>query len=563
MSLVLYGLYRWALPKPLAGIPYNKEATTRLMGDLPDLSAYHKSQGEQRQWFPLQNIKLNSPICQVFIRPFGAPRVLLTDFRETQDIFTKRLKEFDRGTRAQEAWEGIIPHMMLSYHTTDPRFRKHREIMKDLMSPSFLTQISAPEIYSKVDTMVQLWQQKAQHAAERSFDGKPDIQRAALDAIVAVSFGLDEKDSASRQQLDDLLSRPAGGVAVVDAAKGVVEFPVVPLPKELEATLTVIESVSVGFSSPIPRWHHWYLRQVDPLKSAAKIREEWTRREIDKAVKAIIEDGSENASATRSALEFMVLREAGAAKKAGRPPRFHRRMIYDELFGYIIAGHDTTSATLAIGFTLIADAPDVQAKLRSIIRTTFASALAEHRQPTVTEITSSNIPYLDAVIEENLRCGAVVPIITRNAMVDTTILGHAIPKGTQVYFLFNGPGYWKPEIPAPEHTRSASSQKSKDRYGVWNAEDVGQFVPERWIDVDENGVESYNPNKGPFHTFGGGIRGCFGKRLAYIQLRIFWVLLIWNFEFLPVAPEIRNNKVLEVVTTEPVNTFIRLRNINY
>jgi hypothetical protein len=139
--LLLFCLYNLALPRPIPGIPYNKNATKRLLGDLPDFIEYQKHTKEQRRWFAAQNQKFNSPICQVFIRPFGKPRVIVSDFRETQDILSRRLKEFDRSDRAREAFAGIIPHQMLSYQTVDPKFKKHRELMRDLMSPKFLNQV--------------------------------------------------------------------------------------------------------------------------------------------------------------------------------------------------------------------------------------------------------------------------------------------------------------------------------------------------------------------------------------------------------------------------------------
>ncbi|EXK38432.1 hypothetical protein FOMG_08825 [Fusarium oxysporum f. sp. melonis 26406] len=305
-----------------------------------------------------------------------------------------------------------------------------------------------------------------------------------------------------------MLSRSTAGLIFTEPGKKIVVFPVYPLTTELHATLTIVESATVGFSSPIPRWHYWSLSQFPYMKNAARVREEWTRREIDKAVKVISRNVPENAWATGSALEFMVLREAAAAKKAQRPPRFHRRRIYNELFGFIIAGHDTTAATLSWGVRCIADAPQAHRKLQSLLQNAFSTALAEHRQPTIDEITSASIPYLDAVIEETLRLSAVFPIVSREAMVDTMILGHAIPKGTSVFFTLNGPSLMKPPIGIPENIWSESLQGTKSRYGEWRAEDVEQFIPERWIDVDDKGVETYNAMKGPFLTFGSGPRGC-------------------------------------------------------
>lgn len=36
----LYTLYRTVLPKPLEGIPYNREAADKLFGDVPEMMGY-------------------------------------------------------------------------------------------------------------------------------------------------------------------------------------------------------------------------------------------------------------------------------------------------------------------------------------------------------------------------------------------------------------------------------------------------------------------------------------------------------------------------------------------
>jgi len=38
--LGLYKVYRAALPKPLADIPYNRDAAERLFGDIPEMMRY-------------------------------------------------------------------------------------------------------------------------------------------------------------------------------------------------------------------------------------------------------------------------------------------------------------------------------------------------------------------------------------------------------------------------------------------------------------------------------------------------------------------------------------------
>lgn len=43
LFLVAYLAYRALLPKPLPGIPYNKDAATKLFGDVPEVMGYVKS----------------------------------------------------------------------------------------------------------------------------------------------------------------------------------------------------------------------------------------------------------------------------------------------------------------------------------------------------------------------------------------------------------------------------------------------------------------------------------------------------------------------------------------
>jgi cytochrome P450 len=44
--------------------------------------------------------------------------------------------------------------------------------------------------------------------------------------------------------------------------------------------------------------------------------------------------------------------------------------------------------------------------------------------------------------------------------------------------------------------------------------------------------DEFDPSAKPVLAFGLGLRGCFGKRLAYVEIRILITLIIWNFELL-------------------------------
>ena len=69
-----YLAYQALLPKPIPGIPYNKEAAKRLFGDVPELMKWRsKGRPEVFAWITEQTVKMDSPIIQLFMRPFGRP----------------------------------------------------------------------------------------------------------------------------------------------------------------------------------------------------------------------------------------------------------------------------------------------------------------------------------------------------------------------------------------------------------------------------------------------------------------------------------------------------------
>jgi hypothetical protein len=85
--------------------------------------------------------------------------------------------------------------------------------------------------------------------------------------------------------------------------------------------------------------------------------------------------------------------------------------------------------------------------------------------------------YFDAVIKEMLRINAVT--VTREAMCDTTILGSPIKKGTQVFFVSNGPGFLSPSIPVDESKRTETSRSAKLNSNWDESQDLKTFNPER------------------------------------------------------------------------------------
>jgi cytochrome P450 len=204
----------------------------------------------------------------------------------------------------------------------------------------------------------------------------------------------------------------------------------------------------------------------------------------------------------------------------------------------------------------------VQVLLRESIWKAYPKAKDENRVPTAEEILKAHNPYLDAVVEEMLRHSRVAPVTLRQATTDTEILGKFIPKGTTVGFLANGPGIMMPSIPVNSGKRSAAALAHMYKTDLLDDADISEFLPERWLatKTTDTGVEEtvFDPSKCPSQAFGLGPRGCFGKKLAYMEIRIFLTLLFWELKLEPIPPELATDDEMISLTRTPKNVYVRL-----
>lgn len=200
-ATVIFFLLRWvALPKPIPGIPYNKASAKRISGDGPEMKKAAMARNV-RFWMRDQFAVHNSPIVQLFIRPFGKPNVLVSDFRENQDILMRRTKEFDRSKRSMEAFSGLVANGHIAMKSSDPRFMQNKDLVRDLMSPNFLHEVSAPEIHEKMTCLLDLWALKIHDGDGRPFEAGKDLDMASLDIIMAVAFDVPQGDSTLARQV--------------------------------------------------------------------------------------------------------------------------------------------------------------------------------------------------------------------------------------------------------------------------------------------------------------------------------------------------------------------------
>jgi hypothetical protein len=325
--IFLYILYLYLLPHPIPGIPHNPAAAGSLLGDIPSL--LRDAKGSPMDWMIAQTRSHAGPVCQIFIRPFGKPFVLLSDFREAQDIMMRR-KEWDRSDWSIDILRGIAPqhHINMKMGTA---WKAHRRLLQDLMTPKFLNKVAAPNIYESVLGLAQLWKIKARVADNRPFEATGDVFHAALDAVLEFSFGKSFAHRAVPPQMEGVLMLEKQGVAnVVD--EGPLDFGTAPLHETLRATLHSGETVGDVLDSPFPRLSWWWKSIQPSERTFARIREEYIKEQVMKAVGRLNSEKDTSDDAwVMSAVDLMMDREQQFARKENREPMYWSAAVRDEV----------------------------------------------------------------------------------------------------------------------------------------------------------------------------------------------------------------------------------------
>ncbi|KAI0718779.1 cytochrome P450 [Cerioporus squamosus] len=191
-----------------------------------------------------------------------------------------------------------------------------------------------------------------------------------------------------------------------------------------------------------------------------------------------------------------------------------------ELRTFIFAGMDTTSNALAIIFSLLAEHPDVQTKLRDEILDASKGEDLDHD-------TLVALPYLDAVCRETLRLHAPVATMFREARQDMVLPLSKPVRGVN--------GSMIHEVPVPKDTTVAVGLLAANtNKAIWG-EDALEWKPERWLSpLPDSVTEAKIPGVySNLMTFLGGGRACIGFKFSQLEIKIILCLLLTKFTFAP------------------------------
>ncbi|KAL4257049.1 cytochrome P450 family protein [Pleurotus pulmonarius] len=170
-------------------------------------------------------------------------------------------------------------------------------------------------------------------------------------------------------------------------------------------------------------------------------------------------------------------------------------VLRDEVLNILIAGRDTTTATLTVIVYFLSTHPAIFTRLRNEV----AEKVGTDKRPTFENIRE--MKFLRAVINETLRLYPIVPFNVRTS-IQPTVWPSPDPNEKPLYI--------------PAKTKVSYSvmlmQRRKDLWGP----DAEEFDPDRFLDARLN--KYLIPNSFAFLPFNAGPRICLGQQFAYNEM---------------------------------------------
>ena len=499
--VILIGRLVWnAIPSVLPGIPH-RGSKSRWFGDLRDLIKHRSAHGTAIPWMTEQCQQEKTPILQLFILPLQKhPLVVVNDFREAEDVAIRRQGEFDVSPMTIAFLSTVVPNGTLAMFSHE-RFKVQRKLWAGTMSTEFLRNVAAHQVFNSGTDLVTLWRWKAKLCRDAPFRADENLRHCALDAIWAAAVGSELGGLPS--QLDAITT--AHMISAPTDENGAALPPQGQLPPLYGAIDAIISATANLQLTPFPNLTHLIQSKFPRNKRARKLKEDTMLSLLNEARRRYASEDPQGRGAT-CAMEQVLFREAAALEKGGPTDATSDQAMVDELFTWLVAGHETTATTLSWGLKYFSENRDVQTKLRAVIIDAIGGSTLENPD----QILGVDIPYLEATAWEMLRLANTAQGLSRTAQVDTEILGYRIPKGTQILFSTSGFSALDNEpLYVDETVRSPTSQRAK-KTANWDYSTKSKFIPERWL-KEEDGRLVFELNSGPALPFGGGIRGCFGR----------------------------------------------------
>ena len=233
---------------------------------------------------------------------------------------------------------------------------------------------------------------------------------------------------------------------------------------------------------PLPLW----------LPTPGNIRVRRAVRRLDDILFRFIRRRRESPDGQKNDLLSLLLQ----ARDEGDGQGMTDKQLRDEAMTLFLAGHETTALALSWIWFLLATHPEEARKLQSEVDDVLQGRAA-------TADDWPRLRYAEWISLEAMRLFPPAYVVGREAIVDTTLGGYRLPRGTTVLM-----SQWV-------------VQRDERFFEAPEA-----FQPERWREEEARKIPKY-----AYFPFGGGPRLCIGNSFAMMEMALILATIAQRFDF--------------------------------
>jgi cytochrome P450 len=416
------------------------------------------------------------------------PTVVISDPLVSDQILRARPDDYRRiGTIETVFTELKMPGV---FTAEGPAWRTQRRLLLQALSGRRISSFY-PNLNRVLQRLQARWKKAA--ASGATLDVLDEFKRLTVDVTTLLAFGHDANtvehdEDALREQLQVL-------------------FP----------------TINRRLTAAVPYWRLFRLpadRRADRCIRELRARLE----ELIAATRLRLETQSEQPQAPTNLLEALLLE----TDEQGRP--MSDELILGNALQVLLAGEDTTAATLAWAVHLMCEQPEAVARLREELD----RVLGAHAFPTDPEM-AGRLSQIDTIVHETMRLRSVTPLMLLQSNKDVVVNGVAIPGGTWIILLMRYPAL-----------EAAHFERPLD------------FLPRRWEGGSGQASDAADGSERACCPFGGGARICPGRTLAMLEMRAALATLYSSFDVERVGSADQVGERFAFIV-EPVSLQVKLR----
>ncbi|THV04324.1 cytochrome P450 [Dendrothele bispora CBS 962.96] len=440
-------------------------------------------------------------------RVFGVNRLMTMEPEHIKAILATQFDDFHKGEEEEDQWNSLLGSGV--FNSDGDMWKFHRNMTRPFFSKVRISDYDVFERHAEETLSV---------LAERLASGHP----------------VDFQDAVARFTLDSA-TEFLFGKSVSSTSAGLHYPPSSPLSSSSSAFLNhpsskFVTSFTKGQEVIALRGYrgkHW--RLFEPWQDEALKH----RKAVEEFVGPILDE-----ALRKSRKDNVDMEKLGNMKEAKEEETFlehlvkfteDKKVVLDELLNILLAARDTTASLLTFSVYVLAQRPDVYARLKAEI----SDKMGFSRRPTYED--TRDMKYLRAFLNEVLRLYPAVPFDGRTPKYATTLPNK------------NGKPWY-----IPADTRCIYSvflmHRREDLWGP----DALEFDPGRFL--DERLHKYLTPNPFIFLPFNAGPRICLGQQFAYNEASYFLIKLLQRFDNFTLALDVQPSQPPAEWKPEPGTT---------